>query len=72
MTIIIKEKEAKNLRSGINNHDWREERERGNVINYNFIINLKLYIIKKCQQPALPGSCKKNKDNISSVISCFQ
>lgn len=47
MTIVIKEKEAKNLRSGVNNHDWREERERGNVINYNFIKNLKLYIIKK-------------------------
>lgn len=69
MTIVIKEKEAKNLRSGVNNHDWREERERGNVINYNFIKNLKLYIVKKCQQPE---SCKKNKNNISSVISCFQ
>lgn len=69
MTIVIKEKEVKNLRSGVNNHDWREERERGNVINYNFIKNLKLYIVKKCQQP---GSCKKNKNNISSVISCFQ
>lgn len=32
ITIVIKVKEAKNLRSRVNNRNWREERERGKVM----------------------------------------